>query len=66
MNNVTINGKEEATEHSTILEMIKNKGYKTEHIVIEHNGIILHKTDWERVAIKDGDRIEIVGFVGGG
>ncbi|HOJ85903.1 MAG: sulfur carrier protein ThiS [Elusimicrobiales bacterium] len=30
------------------------------------NGKIIKKDRWEKTEIKDGDKIEIVGFVGGG
>ncbi|MCI3922222.1 sulfur carrier protein ThiS [Paenibacillus sp. TRM 82003] len=35
-------------------------------IVIERNGEIVPQDGWARTALADGDRIEIVHFVGGG
>ncbi|PBB05553.1 sulfur carrier protein ThiS [Salimicrobium humidisoli] len=35
-------------------------------VVVEHNGNILTKESHSTVNIKDGDKIELVNFVGGG
>ncbi len=35
-------------------------------VVVELNLSILQKEDWEHTVLKEGDRIEIIGFVGGG
>jgi sulfur carrier protein len=35
-------------------------------IAIEYNGEILHRQFWERQAVNNGDRLEIVTIVGGG
>ena len=41
-------------------------GLKGRQLVIELNERILTRQDWEIVALQDGDRLEIVTFVGGG
>lgn len=35
-------------------------------VAIEHNGAIVRRSDWKAKAVQDGDRLEIVQFVGGG
>ncbi|AKG05249.1 MULTISPECIES: sulfur carrier protein ThiS [Salimicrobium] len=35
-------------------------------VVVEHNGNILTKENHSTVNVKDGDKIELVNFVGGG
>jgi thiamine biosynthesis protein ThiS len=37
-----------------------------DHIVVEHNLNITSKADWQKIALKEDDSIEIVSFVGGG
>ena len=35
-------------------------------VVLELNGSIVARADWSSTNLVDGDRIELVGFVGGG
>lgn len=39
---------------------------KTDRIAVEHNGDIVARPSWPQVQVKEGDRLEIVHFVGGG
>ena len=42
------------------------KNYPTTRIAVEKNGVIVPKSQYESTMITDGDRLEIVTFVGGG
>lgn len=44
----------------TLLEM------KADRVAIEHNGEIVPRTTWQQVLLQNGDKLEIVQFVGGG
>lgn len=44
----------------TLLEM------KADRIAIELNGEIAPRSTWEQVSLENGDKLEIVQFVGGG
>ena len=35
-------------------------------VVLELNGSIVARADWPSASLVDGDRVELVGFVGGG
>ncbi len=35
-------------------------------VAVEHNGEIIPHSKWEQAQVSDGDRLEIVHFVGGG
>jgi thiamine biosynthesis protein ThiS len=37
-----------------------------ERIAVEVNREMVRRADWEHTAVRDGDKIEIVHFVGGG
>lgn len=50
----------------SVAELLKEKGYKTPFIAVEVNGKIVKKTDYETFILNDGDKVEIVNFVGGG
>lgn len=50
----------------TLLAYITEAGYDPLGIVIEKNMEIIHREDFDKVNIADGDVIEILHFVGGG
>ena len=41
-------------------------GLKADRIAVEHNGSIVSRSAWDQAQVKEGDRLEIVHFVGGG
>ena len=55
-------GREGANIAGLVSQCCKNK----RHIMAELNGHIVMSADWEKAALKDGDHIELVAFVGGG
>ena len=61
-----INGKYEEINDVNLLDyLIKNK-YRVYRVVVDLNGDIVKKADFEKINIKNTDKIEIVCFVGGG
>lgn len=48
------------------IEKLLKKYKLPEHICIIVNGRVIKRENWSKVILKDGDRIEVVGFVGGG
>jgi len=61
-----INGKYEEINDVNLLDyLIKNK-YRADRVVVDLNGNIVKKADFEKINIKNTDKIEIVCFVGGG
>ncbi|MDN9009674.1 sulfur carrier protein ThiS [Brevibacillus laterosporus] len=64
---VLVNGKATSVEKNTTVEqLLVHYGVEQRIVVVEHNQIILDRASYARTAIMDGDRIEIVHFVGGG
>ncbi len=61
---IILNGKKVRNPLS-ILKLIKEYGYSN-NICIILNGKVIRKIYWDKVKLKDGDEVEIVGFVGGG
>jgi len=47
-------------------EFLKNKGYDTQRVAVEKNGVIIPKKSFETEILSDNDKLEIVCFVGGG
>jgi thiamine biosynthesis protein ThiS len=64
---VSVNGSPmEIVEGTTISELIKILEIGKGPIAVEQNLEIVSKADYANRAINDGDKIEIVHFVGGG
>nr|YP_009163644.1 thiamine biosynthesis protein [Triparma laevis]BAS19098.1 thiamine biosynthesis protein [Triparma laevis] len=40
--------------------------YDTYLVVLEYNGIIYSKQDWNKIFLKENDKFEIITIVGGG
>jgi sulfur carrier protein len=49
-----------------VSEMLTALKLEPKLLVIEYNGDILHRQEWEKTALQPGDRFEIVTVVGGG
>ena len=49
-----------------LLDLINYFNYNNSLLVIEYNNLICNKKSWEKIYIKDNDKIEIVTIVGGG
>jgi sulfur carrier protein len=64
---VTINGKScSVPQGATIRTHLAGLGIDPPHVVVEVNGVIVKKEKFEKHLINDGDKLEIVRFVGGG
>ncbi|MRN52964.1 sulfur carrier protein ThiS [Paenibacillus monticola] len=50
----------------TIDELLNRSEWSGRLIIVELNGGIISKEDYGNVCLADGDRIELVHFVGGG
>ena len=50
----------------TISDLLKYFNYNRSLLVLEHNNLICNKANWDKVYIKNTDKIEIVSIVGGG
>ncbi|MEK6603830.1 MAG: sulfur carrier protein ThiS, partial [Nitrospirota bacterium] len=63
---VTINGKPEEVEGETILEILKAKDISPQMVAVELNSKILERDELAGAAVKNGDAIELLFFMGGG
>ncbi|QOT01237.1 sulfur carrier protein ThiS [Brevibacterium sp. JNUCC-42] len=64
---IQINGKiTNLEENVTVEQLLTHYGLEQRIVVVEHNEIILDRASYAHTPIMDGDRIEIVHFVGGG
>ncbi len=62
-----INGKEQSfSESLTLVELVEQLGMKGDRVAVELNREIVPRAEWPQTKLNDGDRLEIVHFVGGG
>ncbi len=67
MMQINLNGeRRELPEHIHLGGLIDQLSLPRQRIALELNGIVIRRADWPEILINDGDRIEVVHFVGGG
>jgi thiamine biosynthesis protein ThiS len=64
---VQINGENRDFEESLPLSaLVEQLGMKADRVAVELNRNIVPRTQWAETQVAEGDRLEIVQFVGGG
>lgn len=63
---VTINGEKIAADGMTIAQYLDAEQLNPERIAVMLGDRIVPKSDFGETVLKDGDTLEVVGFVGGG
>lgn len=67
MMQVTINGEQHAFANPmTVAQVLEAMGLEAAKVAVERNREIVPRSGYGRVAVDDGDRLEIVHFIGGG
>jgi thiamine biosynthesis protein ThiS len=63
-----INGEERTFSESalTLASLVESLKMKPDRVAVELNRDIVQRDRWRETPLKDGDRLEIVHFVGGG
>lgn len=64
--NITVNGKPESVSSESIAAYIRDRGMDPKALVVEHNGRVIAQEQWGRTPLSQGDRLELLSFVGGG
>jgi thiamine biosynthesis protein ThiS len=64
--NLTINGEKQVFSAETLGTLVEQLGMKPDRVAIELNREIVPRDQWPQTSLHDGDRLEIVHFVGGG
>jgi sulfur carrier protein len=57
---------EQLAAGANLQDLIGELGLKGDRVAIEHNGNIVPRAEWADARLANGDRLEIVHFVGGG
>lgn len=53
-------------DNFTLAALVESLGMKSDRVAVELNRDIVPRDRWPQTPLKDGDRLEIVHFVGGG
>jgi thiamine biosynthesis protein ThiS len=64
---IVVNGEpKECADGLSLAEFITQLGLKADRVAVELNRQIAARNRWNEIALHEGDRLEIVHFVGGG
>lgn len=64
---IVLNGEpKEIALGQSILDLVESLSLSTERLAVEHNLKIVKRDHWNRQLLEDGDKVEIIQFVGGG
>lgn len=64
---VTVNGEPQVqAAGQDILTFLQARQAPIDNLVVELNGTIIHRPEYEQTLIKPDDKLELISFVGGG
>ena len=64
---IQVNGdRRELRDESRLSDLFKELSLAPERVAVEVNHQVVRRNEWPNTILKEGDRIEIVNFVGGG
>ena len=64
---IKLNGEtKDVADGTTLLSLVEQLSLAPERLAIELNQEVIRRAEWPDVKLSDGDRVEIVHFVGGG
>jgi len=64
---IQVNGKAHTLmAGSTIERLIEQLGMQDQRVAVEHNQDVIPRSEYPHVALKSGDRVEIIRAIGGG
>lgn len=56
----------ELSSSATVADLLANLALKGDRVALERNGEIVPRAAWANTPLAEGDKIEVVHFVGGG
>jgi thiamine biosynthesis protein ThiS len=64
---VQLNGEpREVSDHTSLAALLDLLNFRAERVAIELNHEVVRRVDWPNTVLQEGDKVEIVHFVGGG
>jgi len=64
---ISLNGEPvDAREAKTVAQLIDRYQLPPQSILVEHNGLAVHRHEWAERSLAEGDRVELIRVVVGG
>jgi len=64
---ISLNGERvDVREAKTIAELVDRYQLSPQSILVEHNGLAVHRHEWTERSLAEGDRVELIRVVAGG
>jgi sulfur carrier protein len=64
---ISLNGERvDAREAKTVAQLIDRYQLLPQSILVEHNGLAVHRHEWAERSLAEGDRVELIRVVAGG
>ena len=64
---IILNGEPRSVmDAATISALVRELNLIPATLLIEHNGLALHREEWKTRALRDGDKVEFIRVVAGG
>lgn len=63
---IYVNGIKESMDPGSLAQLVERKGLNPGALVIELNERIIQQQHWQKTELTEGDRLELLSFVGGG
>ncbi len=64
---IILNGEPRKIEMAIDLEtLVNNLDLPSKRLAVELNGTVVRRSEWQNTIVSDGDKLEVVHFVGGG
>jgi len=65
--NIQLNGKnKEVNNNCNLFELLQTLNVNLDYLAVELNGSIVDSDKYKQIELKEGDKLEVVSFVGGG
>ena len=64
---ISLNGERvDVRETKTIAELVDRYQLSPQSILVEHNGLAVHRHEWRKQSLAEGDRVELIRVIAGG
>ena len=64
---ISVNGDHvDAREAKTIADLVNRYQLPPQSILVEHNGLAVHRHEWAERSLAEGDRVELIRVAAGG
>ncbi len=63
---VFLNGAPHATQAANVILLVTELAQVPETLLIEHNGLALHRSEWPETLLQEGDQLQFLRVAAGG